>query len=486
MVAGSALVLGGTDGRPGASSGHMIDRGSGVEPQKLERPAGIGAWRISALVVAVLLVAIVAVGRLGMDPPRSAPGPSPSALAAVTPTPTAVPSPPITPAASPSPALPQLPVGLPLATRYADGIPLSVDGERVLRLPIALALDAGSTLLVGGWYLGPDCGGLGHGGSCPRGRFADTPAGFSRRGGSVDLARLVEIGAGPRVLRVRTSDSACVGAACPPLLLVDEVVWAGDPLTEAGPIDVVPLMSALSFAFPDMAPTPYRDLAQCPMPWPPQTYLSTAGGPRLTLIFPSTQDREDAQAGIRAGRSLLLAELGGDCIQQSGRFRASGRWISEANVMLLLHQGEATLELATAALEDALNQSSADGPAAARPVTTWQALRRLWRVEPTLDLGPRLAESACGATLPTETFLVAHPDVRLLAAFSSRAERRRFQRRVTAGALTTYSTDCSRVGAAPGDVNYRWVGFQNLLLELRGPEWLDEALAEALRGTGIP
>jgi len=154
--------------------------------------------------------------------------------------------------------------------------------------------------------------------------------------------------------------------------------------------------------------------------------------------------------------------------------------------MLLLHQGEATQELATAALEDALNQSAAPDLPAGRPVTTWQALRRLWRVEPTLDLGPRLSESACGAALPAETYLMVHPDVRLLAAFDSRGERRRFQRRVTAGALSTDSVDCSRPGAAPVGASYRWVAYQNLLLEVRGPEWLDDALAEALRGTGLP
>jgi hypothetical protein len=477
----------------------MIDRqptaAPGAGEERLERPAGSSAWRISAVVVGLLLIGVVALGRMGMDPPPAAVQPSPTAVGAASPSPVADASPAAPDAseqASPAPPTPGAVApsepGLPLASRYADGIPLSIAGERVLRLPTALAITPRSSFLVGGWYLGPDCGGLGHGGSCPHARLADSPDGFAQRGGSTDLTGVVDVGAGPRVIRAALQPTACVGSVCRQVLQAEEVVWSGDPLTDTSPIDVVPLMSALRFAFPDMEPAPYNDLPQCPVPWPPHAYRSTAGGPRMTLIFPTEQDRLDSQAAVRAGRSLLLAEQGGECRSQPGSFRRIGRWITEANVMLLVAGDDATRNMAEAALSDALEQSSGEGAPAASPISTWQAMRRLWRVEPTIDLAPSAERQVCGPDLPEDTFALRHPRVRLIAVFSSRAERRAFERSVDVSEIG-WSMDGCQVTLRPEEdpaEPARWISHRNVLLEYAGPEWLAVSLEEALRGTGTP
>jgi hypothetical protein len=474
----------------------MVDRepAESGQPQheRLERPAGSSAWRVSAVLVALLLVGVVVLGRMGMEPTPMAP--AASLPAAVLPTPTA-PTPAATgpggptaaPAgASPRPADPAT-GSLPPAGRYADGVPLSVGGERVLRLPSALALPTGTSLLLGGWYVGPDCGGLGHGGSCPRGRFADGPADFSRRGGTIPVERLVEPGAGPRIIRGSLEQTACVAASCRPALIVDEVVWSGDPLTTTGPIEVLPLLSALTYAFPDMDAWPFRDLAVCPVPWPPQTYRSATGGPQLTLIFPTTRDRLDAQAAVKAGRALLLAEQGGECRDQMTS-RLTGRWVGEANVMLLVDSEPEMMDLVEAALSDALAQS-ADGEAATpAPITTWQAIRRLGRLQPSLDLAPAPLERACVDNMPADTFVLTGRQMRLLAVFPTRAERRAFQRSVEPGLVFDTGGNCELVFSPADDPSPppRWIAHRNVLVEFAGPESVAESVAEALRGTGVP
>lgn len=460
------------------------------EAERVQRSRGGNGWRLSALLVAVLLVGIVAAGRLGMEPSRPPAGALPSPVAAASPTvpaPPTRPTPPTTPAPSATPAGPPLaPAPLPLVTRYADGIPTQLGGERVLRLPAALALVSEEPFLVGGWYMGPECGLPGDGGTCPFSRLSDSPADVSRRGGYVELTSLVAPGTGARVLRV-VHDEECRRLPCLGRLRVEEVLWTGDPLTDAAPAGVVPMVSALSYAFQEMQLSSYNDLAQCPVPWPPQTFIGTGGGPRMTLIFPTTQDRLDAQAAVRAGRSLLLAEQGGDCLDRSGR-RGSTSWIARDNVMMLIDRDEDTVALAEAAITDAIQASASPARQALAPITTWQALRRLWRVEPTLDLLPAYEQEVCVIGLPSEAYVLRDRQLRLLIVLSSRADRREFQRRLDGDAPPLLGRGCEPQPGRPFvDLSgLAWVGFENVIVGLEGTPRLADAVRDALRGTGTP
>lgn len=472
-------------------------RGNGAEvvaqTERLERPRGARGWRLSAAAVALVLIGVVLTGRLGMEP-VPAPGPTPpreapTAVAASSPTPAAPGTP--GPGRSPAPRAGSSPrppdIGpLPIAPRYIDGIPTSIGGERVLRLGEAVALGREDSFLVGGWYSGPDCEGINGGGLCPNSRLGDNPADVRWPDGGIQLTSLVEEATGARVLRVHINWHVCGTVYCPATLAVEEVVWSGDIHTTTTPIEVVPLRSALRVAFQGYEAVPYGDLAECPVPWPPQSFRATGDGPRMVLIFPTTQDRLDAQAAIRAGRSLLLAELGGECLDVGGRSRGSGRWLARDNVMMLVPNTEPAIALAEAALTDALNDSGAQPSDAPRPITTWQAMRRLWRVEPTLDVIPSYEQTVC-QPVPAEWLALRHPHIRLLAVFPSRADRRSFQRRFDRGEVpfAPPGAQCAAPGV-PAVVDTRWIAFENVLLEFSGPEWLADELREALRGTDAP
>jgi hypothetical protein len=290
------------------------------------------------------------------------------------------------------------------------------------------------------------------------------------------------------VLRARVSPSSCATIDCPPVLSVEEVVWAGDVLTSAGPVDVVPLMRALAAAFPSPGSTvsPYDELAQCPVPWPPQTFRGAGEGPSMIVVFPTAQDREDAQPAIRASRSLLLAEQGGECLDTAPRGRGT-RWLAQDNVMLLVRDVGESIPLAERALADALAETNASAQEAAGPVTTWQALRRLWRVDPSIDVAAAHQAATCGSESVThEAYAVRHPHIRVLAVFPSRADRRRYDNEFDPGSFRLNDgcfTPDHGVQAVPGS---RWIAFENVLLEFNGPDWLADDVRGALAGTGIP
>jgi hypothetical protein len=94
-------------------------------------------WKLPALAIAAVLVGLVALTKFGGGAPDS------------------------TPIGASGPNSPLPTVTLPLGwstpsfdpTRYADGIPLEMDGQPVFRIPDALLSPVGRTMLVGGWYI---------------------------------------------------------------------------------------------------------------------------------------------------------------------------------------------------------------------------------------------------------------------------------------------------------------------------------------------
>ena len=187
-------------------------------------------WRLPAIAVVIILVAVVTVSRLG------APAESPSAK----PTDTAVaqaPSP--TPATEPSffirvPAIEPTPD--PQLLTYPDGIPLQINDEPVYRVSDALGLwsrgitDAIGQILVGGWHKAKArCDRRPR--KCPVETMADTPLDVNGDLSTdwIALDGSLGGGVGPRVIRATIEpDPRCSiqrSGACQPRLRVVGVLW---------------------------------------------------------------------------------------------------------------------------------------------------------------------------------------------------------------------------------------------------------------------
>lgn len=445
-------------------------------------------WRLAALALGVLLAAVVAAGRLGMEErrqPGTSPPPSHPAAAATSAPPTGAPTDaaiPTEPVPTPDPQPPVDTYPLVPGWRYVDGIPASDYGERVYRLPSLLAGEAEGWVLVGGWYRGPECARLGHAGRCPTALLSDSPGAATFPAESVELVGVLEVGSGARVLRARQVKDECRAAGeCVPILEVASVVWSGDAFTASGPIEPVHLMGALRFGFPALRPEPLRDLPRCSLPWPPQTYRSTGGGPRMTLIFPTVEDRLAVEDQLRAGWPLPAADRVGGCLDEQAQVDESGDWTTFENVMVWASAEE--WALVSAALSDAL-QGAERSVAAPRPITTWQALRGLWRWNPSLDLRFLGDGPLCTTELPPNAHLLSDPYVLLMAVFPTPAERRDFESSADpAGTfieILTGGAECSPLNVV-GEPASRWVGFRNVLLLVDGPETIDEHVRDALR-----
>jgi hypothetical protein len=335
-----------------------------------ERPLGQpvgrrGSWRLPALVVAAVLGLIVVVARLDMSPGDVASGPTePTASPAATRTARPLNG----PLASPRP--------LPLATaappvrvaghgrRYGDGIPGIVGGEPVRRLPDVAETELGRPLVVGGWYRTTDCDLSGYGWTCLPELFADNPATLLFP--PTEAVRLISSdlsGSGPAVVRGRLTEGDCSSpgwsdepdpARCPRELTVSEVLWQGDRLTEAGPIEVVPLMATLAAAFPDFRPTGVIRMADCQEPWPAQTYRSTSSPIRVVALLPSSADATaDAESLTTTGTAMLRLDCGGGPVQANPFV-----WLGNENALLLVNAGVPhAVELARGALAGALPAS---------------------------------------------------------------------------------------------------------------------------------
>ena len=199
----------------------------------------------------------------------------------------------------------------PLAVRYADGIPVEIDGERVIR-PRALAdiQPGGDTrFLLGGWH-GQDlwlgCGRLGEThpllDDCSPEWIAESPGG---PGAILMLAR--DVPDGPVVVRVHTNDPRSATCSqrertlCAGRIVVDELVWAGDGLTNTEPLRIYNVVTALRQDIPALTVKLDRPSRACDPGWPEIPWVSLAGtGITNVLVFPTTADREAIDQNFRS------------------------------------------------------------------------------------------------------------------------------------------------------------------------------------------
>jgi hypothetical protein len=199
----------------------------------------------------------------------------------------------------------------PLAVRYGDGIPVELDGERVIR-PRALAdiqPDGDTRFLLGGWHGQSQwfgCGRLGEEhpllDDCSPEWIAEAPGG---PGAILMLAR--NIPDGPVVVRVHSNDprSATCPArertVCAERLVVDELVWAGDVVTNTEPLRIHEVVTALRQDIPALTVKLDRPSRACDPGWPEVPWVSVRGtGITNVLVFPTTGDREAVDQNFRS------------------------------------------------------------------------------------------------------------------------------------------------------------------------------------------
>lgn len=314
------------------------------------RDLGSG-WRLPALAVLAGLAIVVGLARIGM-PSLPPPAESPLQLAPVVVEPRAPPSSTPPPTASPPPAaiLTLTPsefekVKSPWPDRYADGIPRSISGVPVHRFSAAQAssatfLSATTSMLIGGWYVGPSdvvrgCARPASSFSCPNGRFADNPAGLAG-GQGARVGGHVPSGNGALVIRGTVGLSCTPGgvrlpAACRTRINAEAVVWEGDDLTRSDPIKVAPLLSRLAESVTDFHPLPYHDLPECRLVRPAQEWVSPTGNVPMAFIFNSPDERFALATAVLNGPPY--GDPASGCASLEPLDGTDG-WISQANVLL--------------------------------------------------------------------------------------------------------------------------------------------------------
>jgi hypothetical protein len=243
----------------------------------------------------------------------------------------------------------------PSTDRYADGIPEAIDGKPVLRGKAALARAAASTdttpFLVGGWVTYVP------GYRFCTAQFGDQPwshdctqAGLSDAAGALEPKLtaavtfhfvLTNLATGPVVAHVEVHDpraSSCgtAAAVCDRMMVVQQVVWAGDAATAPRPISADAVAHALATVQPGATVKPGSDFCADALP-AAQVETVKANGkgtPRVTAVEvePSTAARrravpqdEGAAAAFRS--SALVCTVDG---------LMGYRWLVVANVAVMV------------------------------------------------------------------------------------------------------------------------------------------------------
>jgi len=234
-----------------------------------------------------------------------------------------------------------------ILNRTADGIPTDVAGEGTYRASHlgAFRLEPGA-FLVAAWAVG------GEARPCPVVRMGPsvlvppTQCALSlladERDGSPLLAPDMPLPKGPVVLRVRlVPEAACpAGYECPatpPRVSVEEIVWAGDAVTDTNPLtseDVYRVLrSELGDVWVSAQPGSIR-LGGCDPQFPASTWLT--GGTKAVgylLVFPTVAAREAGDANFRVDGFNGFGADGRPCRVTDVDGPAS-RWVAVDNVLV--------------------------------------------------------------------------------------------------------------------------------------------------------
>lgn len=224
--------------------------------------------------------------------------------------------------------------------RQITGIPETFDDEPVL-LGVAAAAHAeesadATPFLIGGWFndatVAMCSGGIGRDpaallSGCATGIGPAAPGGTFNGVGTVHVfwdGHTLPNGRAPSILRVHTHDprtSECRPESrdsCRRVVVVEDVLWSGDPATETAPISVIDAVQTLgamnlqtSF---QTGPMEYLAVtrrlftapldAPCPAPWPRHVF-ALHGDPQFGLlaVFPNEGERMAAQAALDANQA---------------------------------------------------------------------------------------------------------------------------------------------------------------------------------------
>ena len=278
--------------------------------------------RLAARLATAAIVVVVAAGTAGVIaslPGRESGGPNEAPTASSTPTPGSSAEPTAT-EASTATERPRPTVDM--TNRYSDGIPTTFDGQPVIRWDAALArretaADA-TTFLTGAWLNIP-VGAF----SCPAAhadpsapsttwlenlgcdfRYVSTDAGSpasAQFGVTTFRFYKGQLTTGPAIMRVHVHDSRASQcgyqkAICDRMIVVDDIVWSGDVVTDPHPLSVADVMAAttqVSETSGLRAPGPSvwgcgasatDGLIMCPPMTPGASYTSPVAG---AVVLPS-------------------------------------------------------------------------------------------------------------------------------------------------------------------------------------------------------
>ena len=278
------------------------------------RPRSRLLARLAAAAV-VVVVAVATAGVIGSLPGRAAGSPSNAPTASSIPT--SAPSAARTITSSPRPTLD-------MTGRYPDGIPTTFDGQPVIRWDAALAMRDTATnatpFLTGAWLTIPV--GVAF---CPAGHadpsapsttwLVDDGCRFNYVSAEAGGTPTTQLGVttflfykgqpttGPAIMRVHVHDPRAgqcgyQKAICDRMIVVDDIVWSGDAVTDPHPLSVADVMAATTQVSPTSglrAPGPSvfgcgagatDGLVMCPAMTPGASYTSPVAG---AVVLPSPE-----------------------------------------------------------------------------------------------------------------------------------------------------------------------------------------------------